>query len=224
MTTPRLLAALAAGLVLAGAPWALAEEKTEGKAKDKPKARTYTDEDLKKYKAPPDASSPQSASPASTQAPASSGRPRRSREDGTSEERPEPSSSEPAGPSSEAAPDTGSPSSEPAAPERSPEETQWRSRAAQARRPLDHARSRVAGIDAEIAELRDKLNPMSTNYVLGGTSTAGPGQVLEIQEKLRSLDEEKVQAQAELAEAQEAWERFVAEARGAGAAPGWLTP
>jgi hypothetical protein len=65
---------------------------------------------------------------------------------------------------------------------------------------------------------------MSTNYVLGGTSTAGPGQVLEIQEKLRSLDEEKVQAQAELAEAQEAWERFVAEARGAGAAPGWLTP
>jgi hypothetical protein len=82
----------------------------------------------------------------------------------------------------------------------------------------------VAQIDAQMAELRDRLNPMSANYVLGGNSNAGPGQVYEIEEKLRNLEGERAQAQADAAEAEKGWERFLEEARAAGVSPAWLTP
>jgi hypothetical protein len=75
-----------------------------------------------------------------------------------------------------------------------------------------------------MAELKDRLNPMSTNYVLGGNSTAGPGAVYEVEEKLRNLENERLDAKAALAEAEKGWQQFLEEARSAGASPAWLKP
>ncbi len=81
-----------------------------------------------------------------------------------------------------------------------------------ARAPVQEAERRIKGIEAQIAELRDKLNPMSTNYVLGGNSTAGPGAVLEVEEQLRVLDGQLGEARTAAAEA----ETLMAEVPGGG--------
>ena len=89
---------------------------------------------------------------------------------------------------------------------------------------MQAVQGQIAQIDSEMAELKDKLNPMSTSYVLGGNSTAGPGAVLEVEEKLRNLESRRVDAKVELAEAEKGWKSFLEEARAAGANPAWFTP
>ena len=196
------------------------KDKAQGKA-TKPPARSYTDEDLKKYKAKPkDDSAPKEAGSegTSSEPEAAPGR-WRSREQGGYQELP------PAPPSSAEKEQTEAASEPPAAKEaQSPEEAEWKARAASARRPQAEAQARIAGIESQMADLRDQLNPMSTRYVLGGNSTAGPGQIYEIEEKLRNLESELVGAKADLANAEKSWQQFLDEARAAGASAAWLQP
>jgi hypothetical protein len=164
-----------------------AKEKREAEGKaSKPKVRSFTDEDLKKYKSSDGAKAPEGATPDASG--------------------PRPS---PYGESSDAA---GS------------DEGAWRRQAEEARRPVKEAEERVKGLETEMGDLREQLNPMSTRYVLGGNSTAGPGQVYEIEEKLRGLEAALTEAKAALAEAEKSWQQFVDEARGQGASPAWLEP
>ncbi len=107
---------------------------------------------------------------------------------------------------------------------KSSEEVEWRRRAAEARRPVTEVQVRIAETEAEMAVLKDQLNPMSATYVLGGNSLAGPGAIYEIEEKLRNLEARRVDAKAELVEAEKGWKGFLEEARSAGANPNWLTP
>ena len=197
------------------------KEKDKAQGKAKPPARTFTDEDLKKYKAKPkDDSAPTQAGSEGTSSEAeASPRQRRSREYGGYQELP------PAPPSPAEKEETEDASEPPAAPDaQSPEEAEWKARAASARRPQKEAQARIGGIESQMADLRDQLNPMSTRYVLGGNSTAGPGQVYEIEDKLRNLEGELVAAKADLANAERSWQQFLDEARAAGASPAWLQP
>lgn len=197
------------------------KEKDKAQGKAKPPARSYTDEDLKKYKdKPKDDSAPTEAGSEGTSSEAeASPRPRRAREYGGYQELP------PAPPGPAEKEQTEAASEPSAATEaQSPEEADWKARAASARRPQQEAQARIAGIESQIADLRDQLNPMSTRYVLGGNSTAGPGQIYEIEEKLRNLESELVGAKADLATAEKAWQQFLDEARAAGASPAWLQP
>jgi hypothetical protein len=189
--------------ILALVSWGGAEEKAKAKATSqekakrqaKPPARSYTDEDLKRYKDP-------------SQEEGAGGQP-----DSTGE-------------SSRADREGGSYGEEAAADEASSpeEEEMWRARAAEARGPLQEAQSRIESIQAEMADLRDKLNPMSTKYVLGGNSTAGPGAIYEVEENLRTLQTQLTDARTAAAEAERSWQSFLAEARAAGASPAWLDP
>jgi hypothetical protein len=89
---------------------------------------------------------------------------------------------------------------------------------------VEAAQAHIAQIESEMAGLKDQLNPMSSSYVLGGNSTAGPGAVLEIEEKLRNLESQRVDAKGELVEAEKGWQSFLEEARAAGVSSNWLTP
>jgi hypothetical protein len=202
--------------------------KEKDKAKAKPPARSYSDDDLKKYKDKPkdEGAGTQAGSAGESGAAAEPApRQRRSREYGGYQELPpEPPPTVPAVPTraQERTPEPEAP--EPAADPRSPEEVEWKRRAVEARRPVEAAQGQITQIDSEMAELKDKLNPMSTTYVLGGNSTAGPGAVLEVEEKLRNLESRRVDALAERAEAEKGWKSFLEEARAAGANPAWFPP
>jgi hypothetical protein len=229
MRTGMLVAALAA-MTLVGSPEVrgqAAKEKEQEKDKEKatgkakPPARSFTDEDLKKYKEKPKdgSSATQAGSSGQASEPEAQPNQRRSRESGGGYRdlpQPPPRSAEEKDQANEP---------EPAATEaKSPEEAEWRSRATLARRPLDEAQGRIKDIESQMASLRDQLNPMSTTYVLGGNSTAGPGQVYEIEEKLRNLESEMVEAKTGLADAEKSWQSFLDEARSAGISPAWLKP
>jgi hypothetical protein len=221
-----LLAGLAIAVLTASSAWSLADEKGKDKPKAaaKPPTRSYSDEDLKKYKEPTAAASVEgqtgSAESSSADEPSSDHR-RRRPEGGGGEGTPRRRrAAEP--PSADV---DSSSSPDPAVVEpSSPEEAGWRARAEEARRPLEAAQNRVQGIEAEMAELRDKLNPMSTKYVLGGNSTEGSGAVYEVEEKLRVLEGHLVDARAAVVEAERSWQRFLDEARASGASPAWLYP
>ena len=200
--------------------------KEKDKAKAKPPARSYSDDDLKKYKDKPkdEGAGTQAGSAGESGAAAEPApRQRRSREYGGYQEvPPEPPPTVPVPRAQERTPESVAP--EPAEDTRSPEEVEWKRRAVEARRPMQAVQGQIAQIDSEMAELKDKLNPMSTSYVLGGNSTAGPGAVLEVEEKLRNLESRRVDAKVELAEAEKGWKSFLEEARAAGANPAWFTP
>jgi hypothetical protein len=216
---------LAIAVLTASSAWSLADEKGKDKPKAaaKPPTRSYSDEDLKKYKEPAAAAGVegQTGSAESSSADEPSSDHRRRPEGGGGEGTPrrrraaEPPSAD----------EDSSSSPDPAEVEpSSPEEAGWRARAEEARRPLEAAQNRVQGIEAEMAELRDKLNPMSTKYVLGGNSTEGSGAVYEVEEKLRVLEGHLVDARAAVVEAERSWQRFLDEARASGASPAWLNP
>lgn len=208
----RVVLALAT-LVAPAAAWSGArddkDKEKDKAAKTKPAPRSYSDEDLKKYKDTPKTepeatqteTQPGSTKPSYGEAPA-----KRTRA-------PEPVGNQEAG--------VEAPSREEP---KSAEEADWRARAMGARAPLQEAERRIKGIEAQIGELRDKLNPMSTTYVLGGNSTAGPGAVLEVEEQLRGLDGQLGEARTAAAEAEASWQKFLEEARAAGASPAWLKP
>jgi hypothetical protein len=189
------------------------------KEKDKPKAakppaRSFTDEDLKKYRPPPTEGTTEpapsgGASSPSTPSSSSSARERES----------EPPRTEP-DPRSAIEREGGNSESD----GRSPEEASWRARAREARRPLREAQERLAGLEEAMTNLRDQLNPMSTRYVLGGNSNAGPGKVLEVQDQINKLEPEIETAKGLIADAEKEWTKFLADARAAGANPNWLNP
>jgi hypothetical protein len=201
-----------------------AKEKDKAEGKSKPPARSFTDEDLKKYKEKrtdgstetQSGAQPESTSPSSEAE--SAPRQRRSREYGGHQELPPPPPPSPK--AQEPARVDSPPAPEPA----SPEEADWKARAKQARSPILQAEGRVKQIEAQIAQLRDRLNPMSTTYVLGGNSTSGVDAVYAIEEQLRTLDGELVGAKTAAAEAEKGWQSFLEEARAAGASPAWLNP
>jgi hypothetical protein len=206
---------------------AAAKTKDQPPGKAKPPARTFTDEDLKKYKDKPAEDSPAAtpppdASPSSSETNAAP-RQRRSREYGGYQELP-PSPPSSDGAAADQPAGAAAAESSAAAETQSPEEVEWRQRAAEARRPLDDAQARIHEIESEMAGVKDQLNPMSTNYVLGGNSTAGPSAVLEAEEKLRNLESRLIDAKTELSEAQKGWDAFLEEARKAGASAAWLKP
>jgi hypothetical protein len=224
----RLLVSLAAvSLLVAPVPGQVAKEKD--KAKSKPAPRSFTDEDLKKYQdkakeestgtqtGTPTATPTESASPQSEPegAPKRGGWRRRGAEYGGDQQASPPSASHD---QVQEAPPTD------AVDPKSGEEAEWKGRAAVARRPVDDAQSRIAAIEGEMAQLKEQLNPMSTNYILGGTSTAGVDAILELEQKLQNLETQRVDVKAELAEAAKGWQGFLEEARAAGASPAWLTP
>jgi hypothetical protein len=223
----RLLVSLAAvSLLVAPVPGQDAKAKEKDKAKSKPAPRSFTDEDLKKYQDKPKeestgvqtGTSTETASPQSEPegAPKKGGWRRRSAEYGGDQQAaPPPSTSHDQ--AQEAPPSD-------AVDPRSGEEAEWKGRAGQARRPVDDAQSRIAAIEAEMAQLKERLNPMSATYILGGTSTAGVDAILEIEDKLRNLETQRVDVKAELAEAEKGWQGFLEEARAAGASPAWLNP
>jgi hypothetical protein len=196
-----------------------AAKEKEKAAKAKPPARSYSDEDLKKYKdkRKEDGAGAQAGSggESSTDEEASAAR-RHAREHGGYQERRPDSRAQEPGREGVASP----PADEPT----SPEEANWKSRARQARAPLEAALGHVKELEAQIADQRDKLNPMSASYVLGGNSTAGPGAVYEIEEKLRNLEGALGGARTVVAEAEKSWQAFLEEARAAGASPAWLNP
>jgi hypothetical protein len=208
------------------------KEAAKEKAKAKPPARSYSDDDLKKYKDQPKDKPKDEGAGAQAGSAGESGaaaepapRQRRSREYGGYQELPpEPPPTAPVPPTraQERTPEPVTP--EPAEDTRSSEEVEWKRRAVQARRPVEAVQGQIAQIDSEMAGLKDQLNPMSTSYVLGGNSTAGAGAVLEIEEKLRNLENRRAGAKAELAEAEKGWQGFLEEARAAGANPAWFTP
>lgn len=205
------------------------KDKDKAKEKAKPPARSYSDEDLKKYKDKPKdegADAPAGSAGESGAAEESVPGQRRSREYGGYQKLP--AAAPPA-----ASPDSQAqePSQEPPtsvtteAPEaKSPEEAEWRRRATGAHRPVAEVQGRILRIESEIAQLKDQLNPMSASYVLGGNSIAGPGAVYEIEEKVRNLEAQRTDAKAELLDAEKGWQAFLDEARSAGVNPGWLTP
>jgi hypothetical protein len=195
------------------------------KAKAKPPARSYSDDDLKKYKEKPKeepatAATGESPEPTPVRERTTSGLPRRGAEYG------EPAPLEPDPPPATSGVPTQEVVPEPPAPAeaKSEEEGEWRRRATDARRPVTEVQSRIAATESEMAVLKDQLNPMSATYVLGGNSLAGPGAVYEIEEKLRTLESRRVDAKAELVEAEKGWKSFLEEARSAGANPNWFTP
>jgi hypothetical protein len=207
------------------------KEAAKEKAKAKPPARSYSDDDLKKYKDPPkdkpkdDKAGAQAGSAGESGAAAEPApRQRRSREYGGYQELP-PEAPPTAPPTRAQIQNPEQPSAPaPAEETRSPEEVEWKRRAVEARRPVEAVQGQIAQIDSEMAGLKDQLNPMSASYVLGGNSTAGPGAVLEIEEKLRNLESRRVDAKGELAQAEKGWQSFLEEARAAGANPAWFTP
>jgi hypothetical protein len=220
---------------------AKAKEAKAAKAKDKPKdaskppVRSYSDDDLKKYKDQPKDEGGEAQAGSAGESPAAAetvpGQ-RRSREYGGYQQLPPPlpaapivppaqESTAPESPTSASSDSAGS--SDPAE-GKSPEEVEWKRQAVQARRPVEAAKGHIAQIESEMAGLKDQLNPMSTTYVLGGNSTAGPGAIYEVEEKLRNLESQRVDAKAELAEAEKGWQAFLEEARSAGANSAWLTP
>ncbi len=201
--------------------WGVADEKDndKAKAKAKPPARSYSDEDLKKYQEPKrdDGGGSQAGSSVESGAEESAPRQRRSREYGGTQVLP-PERPRQSGTPTQAA--------DPVATEEplSAEEAMWKARAAEARRLLQEAQTRIQGIEGEMADQRDKLNPMSTKYLLGGNSTAGPDAIYEVEEQLRVLEGQLVEARAAAVEAEQSWQRFLDEARAAGASPAWLNP
>jgi hypothetical protein len=212
--------AIAALAMSAGPGGGDEKEKEKPPAKAKPPARSYSDEDLKKYKDTPKeggADAQGGSAVDSGAAEETAPRQRRSREHGGTQVLPPPPPS-PKG--QEPAKVDSPPPDEPS----SPEEADWRARAEQARTPVREAEGRIQGIEAQIAELRDRLNPMSTKYVLGGTSTAGPEAIYEIEEQLRTLETARGEAKTAAAEAEKSWQAFLNEARAAGASPAWLNP
>jgi hypothetical protein len=233
------VAVLAATVLISGParaqdpkPKDAAKEKDKG-AKAKPPARSYSDDDLKKYKEKPpeDGASAQPASSAGESGAGDAPVPgqRRSREYGGYQKLPPPVAPAPIAPgptgTAPAAPEpSASDSTAGAEDTRSPEEVEWRRRAAQARRPIQEADGRIKQIESQIADLRDQLNPMSTKYVLGGNSTAGAGAVYEVEEQLRNLDSQLVDARTVAADAQKGWQAFLEEARQGGASAAWLNP
>jgi hypothetical protein len=195
------------------------KNKDKTKAKAKPPARSYSDEDLKKYKEPATEGGVGSQTGSSDESNVDEPVPgqRRSREHGGTQVLPP------------VRPRQGNPEPEPIEPKAaeepsSPEEASWKARASEARRPLKEAQTRIQGIEAEIADQRDKLNPMSTKYLLGGNSTAGPEAIYEVEEQLRGLDAQLVEARSAAVVAEQSWQRFLDEARAAGASPAWLNP
>jgi hypothetical protein len=218
---PRGSALLALGLA-AGAALALAQnppaqdkDKDKAKAAGRKPAPSFTDEDLKKYRqAPPPESTPTTTGATGATGSAPSARERESEPNRTEPSRPESDSRSAVEREGGPTPSDG----------KSPEESSWRARAAQARRPLNDARARVTAVEAQLADLRDLVNPMSTRYVMGGNSNAGPGAVLEAQDRITKAEAELESAKNEVAEAEKGFNRFVEEARSAGANPNWLNP
>jgi hypothetical protein len=223
----RTVLAIAALVALAARSGAQDAKPKEDKAKEKdkaakakPAARSYSDEDLKKYKDKPTDTGAEGQAGAAGESGETEAVPgqRRSREYGGYQKLPP--STPPAATQEAATADSPPAAEEPA----SPEEADWKARAQQARAPLQAAEGRIQAIETEIAELRDKLNPMSTKYVLGGNSTAGPGAVLEVEEQIRAKNVELGDARTAAAEAEKSWQTFLEEARAAGVSPAWLKP
>jgi hypothetical protein len=79
-------------------------------------------------------------------------------------------------------------------------------------------------MEEQLEDLRQMINPMSTRYVLGGNSNAGPGKVLEVQQQIGELETQLPSARQAVVEAEKSWTRFQQEARSAGANPSWLDP
>jgi len=193
------------------------------KAKAKPPAPSYSDEDLKKYKEKPPEVPAATGESAVPDTPVPEGTPTRRRRGAEYGGQTTPEPSPPAAASGASAQEA-VPEPPPPAEPQSSEEVEWRRRAAEARRPVSEVQGRIAETESEIAVLKDQLNPMSATYVLGGNSLAGPGAVYEIEEKLRDLEAHRVDAKAELVEAEKGWNAFLEEARSAGANSNWLTP
>ena len=226
MRHSRTVLGLVLSLSLAGAFASPDDAKDKDKDKDKDKSKpphSYTNDDLKKYK--PE-SPPEAAPPPAGAAPTAAGRvaapsgdtPRvRARESGGYAEPPKPiggAEGHEAGPAP--APATPEPSA-------SPEEADWKHRAAEARGPLRTAEGKVSGLERQMADLREQLNPMSTRYVLAGTSP-DVAKAFAIEGQIHAIEADLVEARKAVTEAQKGWAQFVQEARAAGASSAWLEP
>ena len=167
-----------------------------------PAARVFTNADLPKEERPA-AEGAQSESTAVSPPPTSS--PSSAREKGS-------------GPGSEAPAAGGA-----AQPEEGPPEEhgsvvdEWRDRAAEVAKPLRAAKQRLKEVEERIAELRERLNPMSTKYVFGAGGGQDPNEVFAVQGELGKAETEREEARESLAEAQRGWDEFVARARADGA-------
>jgi hypothetical protein len=202
---------LAAGLC-AAAPRASAQslaeiaEKEKAKKKD-PKAKTFTDDDLKKYHPPPAAASP-------SPAPGTRGA-RKPRTAGSSE--PAPNIYEGMTPEEieEAKKGGGVRGGDGPAADSAGAEEAWRKRAADARERIATAEKRVNELQARYTDLSQDVNPSPEDI-------GDPMRLFKLDEKKRDALAELEKAKAEVAAKRKALEDLEEEARRKSVPSGWL--
>lgn len=92
----------------------------------------------------------------------------------------------------------------------------WRSRAAEARRPIQEAEQNLAKVDEHLNEIRQRLSPFNPMW------EQDTNKILALQEELRNGEAERESARQRVEEAKKAWEEFVENARKESVPPGWL--